>query len=298
MADFDFFSPLSNTLSLNTYNQTNSFIGSDSDELGSILSDSLSLTNNSNHKNPSSFTHNLEIFSHEAYYTGLDPVMKYFNKQLFTEFSPDINGYVLIFMKPPELSGITNKNNEYVRDVQKLMTFAAIDCTPPSIQLNTESISSRSGGIPFATEVDIGQQCSITFLDTQDLQIYNFHHVWLQYIQGILEGYIEPAAQFITPGSAQFGALDYAASIYIVRFDPSMKQVRYVSKCIGVFPQSIPSKEVIGSRSQNELTTLPYNYFCTYFIEGTNSQHWVYKELQTNILGLFNENTGSSSRWK
>jgi hypothetical protein len=79
----------------------------------------------------------------------------------------------------------------------------------------------------------------------------------------------------------------------------------YIGKCIGVFPQSLPSKELIGQRTSNELTTLPFNYFCAAYraevlpetedglksarSESLKEKYWIYNEFIENILPKFGE---------
>jgi len=206
-------------------------------------------------------------------------VIKYFYQQLYREFSPDINGYTLIIFIPPDLSGYqqlvnmrgrdgkvlydqTNKDS-YMNIVGKIMTFAAVDFTPPQSQVRTGNISLRSGAVPIASEVSETDTCTITFVDNRQLDIYMFHHIWIEYIREILEGTIEPDASYYSEtdedlvknsqsienmrAEINYGCIDYAASFYIVKYRPDMQTVTFVSKCVGVFPQSLPNKELIGT---------------------------------------------------
>ncbi len=238
--------------------------------------------------------------------------LKYFYQQLYRDFSPDINGYTLVFFIPPHLSGYhklvdsshysqANKDS-YMNVVGKIMTFAAIDFTPPQSQVRSESISLRSGAVPIASEVSETDTCSITFVDNRQLDIYMFHHIWVEYIREILEGTIEPQHRYYTdpeenPNEVKivdgeidyrYGCIDYAASFYIVKYRPDMKTVTFVSKCVGVFPQSLPNKELIGSRMTNEMVTLPFTYSCSGYREALYternsssniSEHWLFNEL-------------------
>lgn len=224
--------------------------------------------------------------------TAGDGILKYFYEQLYSQYNPDITGFTLIMMMPPDLSGYrVNKNGNnfynqidptsYLGEVGQFMTFAGIDFTPPQSQVNSESISSRTGAIPYATEVSESESCSVTYVDNSNLDIYMFHHLWVEYIREILEGVIEPASEYITPGSPNFGAIDYAASIYVIKYRPDMRTITFVAKCMGVFPQSLPSKELIGTRTSNELTTLPFTYFCTAYREATGMEfdNWILAEV-------------------
>lgn len=236
-------------------------------------------------------------------------VIKYFYQQLYRDFAPDINGYTLVFFIPPHLSGYlvdgshysqANKDS-YMNVVGKIMTFAAIDFTPPQSQVRSESISLRSGAVPIASEVSETDTCSITFVDNRQLDIYMFHHIWVEYIREILEGTIEPQPRYYTdpkenPNEVKiadgeidyrYGCIDYAASFYIVKYRPDMQTVTFVSKCVGVFPQNLPNKELIGSRTTNEMVTLPFTYSCSGYREAlytentaiSGTRHWLFDEL-------------------
>jgi len=240
-------------------------------------------------------------------------VLKYFYQQLYRDFAPDINGYTLVFFIPPHLSGYadavyTNQYSQtdkdsYMNIVGKIMTFAAIDFTPPQSQVRTENISLRSGAIPIASEVSETDTCSITFIDNRQLDIYMFHHIWIEYIREILEGTILPNASYYDPeylaefgADRNYGAIDYAASFYVVKYRPDMKTVTFIGKCVGVFPQSLPNKEFIGSRMTNESVTLPFTYSCSAYREALytedvpgSGRHWLFGELD-EVVQKFAQN--------
>lgn len=216
--------------------------------------------------------------------------LRYFNLQLFSEYNPDINGYALVFMKLPPFKLLTQKDGEYLLNLEKFLCFSAVDYTPPQREVQGETTSARTGGIPYATEVSPTRQCSATFIETNNLDIYNFHNAWVQYMHDLLEGYIEisPGHEYLDFNSGNYGALDYAGSIFFVRFDHSLNNIKYIGKGTGIFPQSLPTKELIGQRTSNELTTLPFNYFCAFYDETLKSDHPIWKELENDILSAYN----------
>ena len=239
--------------------------------------------------------HNITQFVDSIYTNNTVSEMKYFNNQLFKNFSPDINGYNLVFMVPPDFTFLEvdpmSSEYRYIQDFRKLVTFAAVDFTPPQQQVQSETVSSRNGGIPYATEVGPSEQCSITFIDNSSLDIFNFHLIWVDYIKKLIEGEIDVYGEFQGSGPGKdfmtydnganelYGALDYAASAFIVKYDPSMKLIKYVGKVTGIYPQSLPSKELLGQRTSNEITTLPFTYFCAYYEESTQKDSIIYNEL-------------------
>ncbi len=228
-----------------------------------------------------------------------ETVLTYFYTQLYRDYNPDINGYNFIFMVPPDLSGwnLSNMhlysqsdNKSFFSLTGKFMTFSAIDFTPPINQINTERVSSRTGGIPYATEITNTEQCSVTYIDNADIDIYHFHHMWLEYIRAVVDGIVDPSPQYYEENDTSqfYGAIDYAASIYVVRYLPNLKTIRFVGKCVGIFPQSLPTKELIGTRTSNELTTLPMNYFCSAYREATwrEQSHWLIHEINQLVQGF------------
>jgi hypothetical protein len=255
-----------------------------------------------------------------------EKLIRFFNEMLKHNYNPDINGYTFLFMVPPDLSGLRIKQdypnsvfrahnsfqgiNEgtldlFLRNICKFVTFAAVDFSPPQEQVNTEKISTRSGAIPYATEFTTSEQLSVTYIDNTDLSIYNFHQIWMHYIWDILEGKIKPAPEYLDVNThldesgwkgGYYQCIDYAASIYVVKYRPDMKTITYIGKCIGVFPQSLPSKELIGTRTSNELTTIPFSYFCAAYRSEVTTQidqnnpgdnYWILKEFMKHVLTKF-----------
>lgn len=274
--------------------------------------DESKLPNTSFNGNIESFLEN--IYSRTTYVSQKKStnILKYFNDQLFKYFNPDINGFTLAFLIPPPFLGLKNKNdlnflnlinipnvnsdtitltqtNKYLTSIQKLVTFAATDFSPPQRTVNTERVSSRSGGIPYATEVEPSEQCTIQYIDNHDLDIFNFHCEWVAYIEELLQGILVPPGEYLNSNSSTYGCLDYAGSLYIVKYDPSLRNMKYLGKCTGIFPQSLPSKELIGSRQQNELTVLPFTYFVSYYEESINPHHPIWADFQNDITSVFRD---------
>lgn len=217
-----------------------------------------------------------------------ESVIPYFNSQLFQYFHPDITGYTLAFLVPPPFKALSNKNTTYIDNFKKLTAFAAVDYTPPQRQVETEKTESRSGGIPFVTEITPSQQCNVTFVDNKALDIFNYHSEWLNYMHELVEGIIEPPGEYLDPNSELFGSLDYAGSLFFVKYEMNMKDIKLVGKATGVYPNSLPNKEVIGDRTSNDIPKLPFTYFCGYYEETLNCHHQIWKELEDHVLTWYN----------
>lgn len=216
--------------------------------------------------------------------------MQYFNRQLLYKFNPDISGFSLCFMIPPPFLGLKDVgkyDSQYVDAFQKLTVFAAVDFSPPTRQISTEKLSARTGGVPYATEVEPSEQCTVSYIDNTDFDIFNFHSVWFDYIHDLTLGYIEVPSIYLAPGNENYGGLDYAASLYVVRYDFSMQNIVYVGKVTGIYPQGLPNKEIIGQRSTNDVTVIPFTYFAGWYDETLDDQHPIWGELETHVISFY-----------
>jgi len=236
----------------------------------------------------------LQGFLYELIYKGgttLEniPEMMYFNSQISGRFNPDINGYTLCFMVPPPFKALQNEgkyNEEYIKLFRKLTIFSSMDFTPPQRQVQSEKFSARTGGVSYATEVDVSAQCSVSYVDNMDLDIFNFHSVWLEFIHELLLGYIPVPPEYLVEGDL-YGALDYAASMFIIKYEPSMNEITYLCKMTGIYPQSLPNKEIIGQRSSNEMSVIPITYACSWFEETLDRNHPIWAELLDKLAEFF-----------
>lgn len=214
------------------------------------------------------------------------------------KFHPDISGYTLIFLQPPDLSGYKNLGiltNLDLSEFTTMVCFLAVDFTPPPIQVTASELPSRSGSLPYAMEVSGTGQLSISFLDDQYGHCFGYHKTWISYIEDITRGIMTSTGQAISPdptyilppdsfgkdvesmetqnlviGNDRFGQIDYMTTAYVIKFKPvqwssfqfKYEDITYVGKATGIFPINNPDKEVIGRRDSNEIVTLTYNYPC------------------------------------
>lgn len=255
-----------------------------------------------------SLLHNIGISHFVDLYLADNQPLKYFYSQMYRNFNPDITGYTLIFMKPPEFSspdfannaklkkdvssiigsilntvGLTPQNISTLDDFSKVYSFMATDFTPPVTEVQNSTIQTRTGALTYASDISTSETVSVSFIESNPLTIYKFHLLWVEYIRQLLSGYICPDPKYINPDDKfNFGAQDYLASFYIVKYIPDMKTISYISKCIGVYPTRLPSKELIGTRATNEICILPFEYSCIAYreyVEGLDINSWIKKEL-------------------
>ena len=252
-----------------------------------------------------------------------NPVMTAYNTYFYGNTNPNITGYTLVFLVPPDLSGINDGNNfkevfsnfgpsiidsdglttflNY-QDSSTLLTFVALDYAPPQTQITHAQVSPRTGGIPYATDVTSTENINITYIDNMNNTVYMYHLLWAEYIRAITGGGywdpikkdfipIKPASDYLTEGTEKYGTLDYAASIYIVKYMPDMEKITYIGKAIGAIPVSLPSRELIGNKTSNDLAILPYDYVCGGFrewVHTNNINNDLYIHLNTQIISKFN----------
>lgn len=218
------------------------------------------------------------------------PVLRYFYSMLYSkEFHPDINGYCLIYMVPPDLSGY-NMNPEAIKDISRLSVFLAVDFSPPDINVEFDSVMGHASAVSIASELRVSNQLSVSYIDSADLQIYSFHSKWTEYIRDLTHGKVAPKDEYLQD---DFPIIDYAGAIYCIKFKPAAMQdlgkaITFVSKAYGVFPVSLPDKEIIGTRSSNDLSIISVSYVCSEYRRyspGVND--FVLDELINDISATF-----------
>jgi hypothetical protein len=212
--------------------------------------------------------------------SGPRKFVRIYDELLMRDYNPDINGYTLCFLVPPPFMSNDIYDFNRLASFQKFVCFSAIDFTPPQINVEQESLNHHAGAIPYAIGVSPSNSCSVTYIENSGLDIYYFHDVWVKYIHNIIKGTILPKNDYLDRNSPNYGVLDYVGSLYIVKFIPTFTNITFISKCIGIYPQALPNKELIGQRATNELTTLPFNYYCSYYKETLDSKHWIISEFQ------------------
>lgn len=255
----------------------------------------------------------------EAYLAD-NRVLKYFYSQLYGSFNPDITGYTLIFLKPPEFSAAEYANNiklgeassmssllstlnvtsptiRTLEDFSKSFPFLATEFTPPQTQIQNSQVATRTGSLPYAADVHESETLSISFLESSPLTIYKFHLLWIEYIRDLLKGSIEPNEKYLDIDSEYYGVQDYLASAYVVKYIPDMKTITYIGKCVGIYPLTLPSKELIGTRTNNEIGVIPFEYSCTAYreyVDGLDLNTWILDEFKNDIEKSYGESIFST----
>ncbi len=233
---------------------------------------------------------NLDQYIDNVFTSQLRGELSAFNKQLMQDYNPDIGGYVLCLMIPPPFLSLPKNGAtidlDYVSKVQRFSAFSAVEFTPPQIEIKESQISVRAGAIPYGAEHLVSNDCNVTFIDNYNLDMYNYFESWVSYIHELLEGNIEPYSIYLDPSNAEYKSMDYVGGFYIIKYDITAKAIKYIGKVFGTFPKGLPSKELIGSRASNEITTLPINFACSYFKESLTPGDKLYNEVSA-LVGIY-----------
>jgi len=232
-------------------------------------------------------------------------MLKYFYNKLYSQsFTPDINGYTLVYLIPPHLSGYTSEKT--LIDISKISCFLAIDATPPDSSVSYQEVTGTSTSVIYATETKVGKSTSVSYIDDHTLSMYGMHKIWLDYIRDLMIGSIEPDESYI---SDDFAELDYVGTLYYVRFRISdmdgdfFKNIVFIGKAVGVFPINMPDKEILGKRDSNELTIVPINYVCSEYRQYTLQDElspsnknfkWVLEDFVADTKDLYSISTSAS----
>ena len=190
---------------------------------------------------------------------------------LASDFHPDINGYTIITMIPPDLSGDPGAK-KFVETVSNDFCFLALDFTPPEIVVNQTQMGSGVGSvIPFASGLSKSGVISINYVESADIEVYRYHQYWTEYIDAVIMGDKAPESKYLKP-SPDGPIIDYLTSAFVTRYDMKMDNILYLGKATGIHPMNLPGKEVIGQRSTNDLTMIPINYSCAYYTTATKDR--------------------------
>jgi len=224
----------------------------------------------------------------------LDPVaddtlpneLNYFNQQLYNNYNPSISGYTLCLMVPPEFSSLPSGSVDeiYLKYLSKTSIFNILEYTPPQISIKNSEITNSSGAIQYASEENISYDFNCTFLDNNNSDYYIFLKIWFDYIFELLLGSIKPNPEFLNSNSPTYGAMDYVANFYILKYDPTMKDLYFVGKVFAAFPKTLPTKEFLGTRSTNDITLLATDFVCSYYSESFDKTSSLFAEVNSLLL--------------
>ena len=220
---------------------------------------------------------------------SINDVFKYFYSQFFSTTEFDVNGYSLIFLYPPDFSGFKKLNQSLQSSITDTTTnvegtvdfnymppdyafykyfrnymMFAIEFDIPEQEITVSDIQlANKQNIEFVSGFNTSGNLSVRYIDNSYLQMYKFHSNWISYMKMIMRGDLEPADEYIDSKE-----IDYMSSMYILKFTPNMDIPNYIGKASGIFPKNLPIKELLGTRTENQLIMYNINYFYSMYEGG------------------------------
>lgn len=189
-----------------------------------------------------------------------------------SDFNPKINGFFLVFHVPgPWLLNYDaimkkihpKRATDEMRNAGLFLHMAPtliLDCTPPPVSIESENYAGRSKNTPYATKISKGSEIQLQYVDTADSVVYKYHQSWTTYIDKVTKGYWEPSIGSNTKNGQHHFDLDYVGAIWVVGFEPFSVVPTFVGKALGAFPTTLPQKELLGMRGQQQVANYSISY--------------------------------------
>lgn len=133
------------------------------------------------------------------------------------------------------------------------------------------------------SESKAANSLTINFEDDRNLSVYKTHKIWVEYINAITMGLMEPKRQYVLKR-----ILDYAASLYYFLVSEDGESIVYYAKFTGIFPTNIPDSAYswsVGEESKNHTYQIHYQYS-------------FYDSMNPMIINDFNKLNGSTKNMK
>jgi len=192
-------------------------------------------------------------------------------------YHPLSGGFSLFLMIPPYLSAekykkifgvpFSSPNDEkqkFFHTTLVSLPFIASEFSPPQISAKLDENKLLKGSIPVVEEIWPGNSINVTFYETKELMVYTFHKIWMDYIEEVRMGIVEPDEEII-----KNGLLDYAAASFVLRFSPNL-DLLYLGYLVGLVPTSRNPGDIIkGHLEYNDVQTVSFNYSFFYYTEFT-----------------------------
>lgn len=171
--------------------------------------------------------------------------------------------------------------------INLLSSYATnIDVVDVEMKPRTTSETSTNWKIMYGfrtSESRAANSLSINYGDDRNLAVYKTHKIWIEYINAVSLGLIDPKREYILKR-----VLDYAASIYYFLVSEDGETIIYYAKFTGVFPTNVPDSAYSwaeGDESKNRNYQIHYQYS-------------FYEPMNPMIINDFNKLNGSVNNMK
>ena len=138
-----------------------------------------------------------------------------------------------------ELVSVNNTDNDFMMSLSNAATNFSL--SDEYINADTYGRTFRGHKVAYGKnniESKTSGEFSITFNDDRNLNIYQIHRLWVEYINGVYLGEIEPSID-----SIYNKILDYTAACYYILTAEDGETILFWSKYYGVFPTTVPSTQ-------------------------------------------------------
>ena len=187
-------------------------------------------------------------------------------------WSPHIGGWYYVNMVPgtwkddflndnsdiSKYTELSNGGKDLMRTIQTQMGHLIKEIDPTKLGIDYETISGRTRNIHVPTKLMSSGDFSITYKENWNLDIFRYHEAWYNYIQAYRKGYIKTKTK---PADDDFFIdIPYLNAVWIAIFKPRTFKLAGLVKIMGVSPLELPLKDIIGERSNHQLTTFSLSY--------------------------------------
>lgn len=158
---------------------------------------------------------------------------------------------------PYLLRQLTQGESGYSHEFSMFLSNKAKSLQIPDEYITTETYGTGLTGYKVAygkhnVESRTAGQFSVHYVDDRDLNVYNLHKLWIDYISYVYRGRLSPRTQYIL-----HKIIDYAACVYYIVCAEDGETVIFWSKYWGVFPTNAPSSTYSWSADNGGGIALP-----------------------------------------
>lgn len=196
----------------------------------------------------------------------------------YQNFSPHVNGFYMVFMQhgtwyehyksyvntAANGTATMSKYTEPDTDFRKIYPVLATDIDLPDIVKEYTGVSSRLRNSNVMSREYFVSDFNISYIENDNLDIAKYHEAWHKYMTLLKTGEITSGSisdcSTQALNSSYFIDVPYANAIWVAVFKPFTSDIQLLVKILGVMPQNMPLKQLIGNRSGSKMTTLNMTY--------------------------------------
>lgn len=194
-------------------------------------------------------------------------------------YNPFVNGYYYIHMQNGtwinyfDNRGKFNDNNVInistttLKNVSSLSGKYIFNTDLPNILMETEMVSGRLRNINYATKMQIVSDFSISYHDTNNLDLFSYNVAWFKFIEALRRGDVPLREDDWTRDEAQAGIetfikIPYYNAIWVLIFKPFSTIPIGIFKVMGVTPINLPIQQLVGDRGSPTIGNFTQNFKC------------------------------------